>query len=186
MSEQKSNRRLWKVLAVVAVVGLLIGAFAATGVLASLFDTTSVVENKFETVDLSNEIHVIQHRSVGDQYTVANDGNLPVYVRLKVVMNWVDESGNPMMYPPEGTYDLKIGANWTQLSDTSDPQDGYWYYNKILEPGEETDPLITKITVDGGEIELTLLAETIQMNPEKAVSDAWGMQYQNGKWTKVK
>ena len=121
MAEKKMNPRVWKLLAAAAVLVLLISVFAATGVFASLFDTTSVVENQFESAKISNEIQVDQKKNVGDQYTVSNEGNLPVLVRVKVVVNWVDEDGNPLMYAPDGKYTLKMGSGWTHDSKKNDP-----------------------------------------------------------------
>ena len=185
MSEKKSNRRLLKLLSVAAVLLLLAGVLATTGVFASLFDTTSVVENKFEAADVSARLNGGQRSSAGSEYTVSNDGNLPVFVRVKILANWVDENGNPMMYPPEGAYQISIGSGWTRTVSASDPTEGYWYYDGLLEPGATTEPLITGVSVDGGEVELVLLSETIQTNPADAVAEAWGVAYQNGTWTKA-
>lgn len=186
MSEKKSNRRLLKLVSAAAVLLLLVGVLASTGVFASLFDTTSVVENKFEAADVSAAVNGGQRNGSGQEYTVSNDGNVAVFVRAKVIANWVDENGNPMMYPPEGSYQLSIGSGWVRTGKYSDPTEDYWYYDGILEPGAVTEPLITKVSAEGGDLELVLLTETIQSNPEAAVAEAWGVQYQNGIWTKAK
>lgn len=185
MSEKKSNRRLLKLLSAAAVLLLLVGVFASTGVFASLFDTTSVVENKFEAADVSAVINGGQRSGSVKEYTVSNDGDLPVYVRVKIIVNWVDENGNPMMYPPEGAYHLSIGSGWVQTWKTSGPTEDYWYYDGVLESGAVTEPLITRVSAEGGDVELILLAETIQTNPAAAAAEAWGVQYQDGKWTKA-
>ena len=185
MSEKKSNRRLLKLLSVAAVLLLLAGVLATTGVFASLFDTTSVVGNKFEAADVSAGINNGQRGGAGTEYTVSNDGNLPVFVRVKIIANWVDENGNPMMYPPEGSYHISTGSGWARTVSAADPTEGYWYYDGLLEPGATTEPLITGVSVDGGEVELVLLSETIQTNPADAVSEAWDVAYRNGTWTKA-
>ena len=186
MSEKKTNFSPWKLLAALLVVGVLVGILAATGVFAGLFDTTSVVVNEFEAAEPGNEIHSEATKGDTTRYTVTNTGNLPVLVRVKVLVNWVDEAGNPMLYPPEnGTYQLKMGTGWTQSQKSEAPDEGYWYYNGILEANAETAPLINQITAEGGKIQLTILSETIQTTPEEAVIEAWGMRYSDGKWTRA-
>lgn len=185
MAEKKTNRRLLKLLAAAAVLVLLVGVFAARGVFASLFDTTSVVENQFESPEVSNEIRSTQKQNADGPYTVSNAGNIPVLVRVKVVANWVDEDRNPLLYASDGKYTLKTGSAWTHDEKSNDPTVGYWYFNGILEPGKDTEPLITSVSVEGGEIELVLLSEVIQTTPEQAVVEAWGMRYQDGTWTKA-
>lgn len=93
------------------------------------------------------------------------------YVRVKLVMNWVDESGNVSAEPVNIT--PSITADWFE-------QGGIYYYKMpVAAKGETTNLLKTPITQDaapeGYHLEVTVLAESIQAAPSTAVQQSWGV-----------
>lgn len=98
-------------------------------------------------------------------------GTAVSYVRVKLVMNWVDESGNVSADPVNIT--PSITDDWFE-------QGGIYYYKMpVAAKGETTNLLQTPITQgtapEGYHLEVTVLAESIQAAPSKAVTDSWGV-----------
>jgi len=95
------------------------------------------------------------------------------YVRVKLVMNWVDENGNVSATPVNITVDYD-NTNWFE-------QDGIYYYKMPVAPDGKTENLLkadSPITEPadkpaGCHLEVTVLAESIQAAPSKAVEGAW-------------
>jgi len=88
---------------------------------------------------------------------VTNTGNLPCFVRMRA--DFSDSEAQAICEP----LDINT-ADW--LYDSSD---GYYYYNKVLQPGESTSPLFTKVTIrddldesDMKEFDILIYAESIQ------------------------
>lgn len=189
MIRKNSDRKRFspKLLVSLLVVALLISAITLPGALASLLDTTTVVENQMEEAKVEGKVNLTQTRSGEKRYTVQNEGTIPALVRVKIVVNWLDENGNPMMTPPEGvSYQLKTGSGWTHYSTSSKPEDDYWFYNEILAPGEESTPVLTKVETQGSEeLQVTVLAELVQAAPPEAIAEAWGMAFDDGTWSRA-
>lgn len=172
----KRNRFPWRFLLTAAVVvAVLVTVLTATGVFASLADTTRVVTVK--EGDLGCE--------VGKDYVIRGTGTVPALLRAKIVVNWLDEEGNVLAVAPEGAaVSVRAASGWTQFpADAKTAGEGCWYYNGLLEPGAKVS-LIDKIDAEGGTVRVTVLAEVIQSEPRQAVSDAWGMSWSDGSWTK--
>lgn len=73
---------------------------------------------------------------------VVNSGEHPVFVRVQI-----DKS----ILQAEGAAEDEADLSLVQLDiNTTDwiEQDGYYYYKKILQPGETTEPLFTSVTFD--------------------------------------
>ncbi len=69
--------------------------------------------------------------------TVKNTGKLPVYIRVKLDQTVNDESGLPADWKRLISCNLNL-TDWTL-------RDGYYYYNRALEPGEAAKPLFDKV-----------------------------------------
>ena len=70
---------------------------------------------------------------------VKNTGTGAAFVRLRVEKNVYDANQTPMKSDP-----VSLNFNntdWTYL-------EGYYYYNRPLEPGKTTEPLFTTVTFD--------------------------------------
>lgn len=70
---------------------------------------------------------------------IKNTGASAAWVRVKVEKN-IQLQGNGTPNADLVKLDLNTD-DWTE-------QDGYYYYNKALKPGEVTEPIFTKVTFD--------------------------------------
>ena len=150
----------------------LIFALAAGTTFALLKASTAPVENTFTAAksgtDIVEELDGNQKKSI----IVKNTGTAVSYVRVKLVMNWVDENGNVSAEPVNIT--PSITDNWFL-------KDGIYYYKMpVAAKGETTNLLQTPITQgtapEGYHLEVTVLAESIQAAPSTAVTDSWGVR----------
>ncbi len=158
----------------------LIFALAVGTTLAYLKANTSPVTNTFKAA--TSEIK-IDEKLDGNQktsITVKNEGTATSYVRVKLVMNWVDESGN-----------VVSGGNLPEVA-LNEPdwfmKDGIYYYTKPVAPEDSTanllkDPITQPNAPEGCHLEVTVLAESIQAAPSTAVEGAWAVKVVNGALT---
>ena len=147
----------------------LIFALAVGTTFALLKANTEPVTNTFTAaksdIKIDEDVTGGQKKSI----VVKNTGTAVSYVRVKLVMNWVDESGNVSVEPVNIT--PSITDNWFE-------QGGIYYYKMpVAANGETTNLLQTPITQgtapEGYHLEVTVLAESIQAAPSKAVEGAW-------------
>ena len=149
----------------------LIFALAVGTTFALLKANTDPVTNTFTAAksgtDIVEELDGNQKKSI----VVKNTGTAVSYVRVKLVMNWVDENGSVSATPVNIT--PSITDNWFE-------KDGIYYYKMPVAAnnGETTNLLKTPITEPadkpaGCHLEVTVLAESIQAAPSKAVEGAW-------------
>lgn len=149
----------------------LIFALAVGTTFALLKANTEPVTNTFTAAKSGTDIVEKLDGSQKTSIAVKNTGTAVSYVRVKLVMNWVDESGNVSAEPVNIT--PSITDNWFE-------QGGIYYYKMpVAAKGETTNLLQTPITQDaapeGYHLEVTVLAESIQAAPSKAVTDSWGV-----------
>ena len=71
---------------------------------------------------------------------VKNTGNNDAFIRLSVKKG--------IELAQSGTPDLNLITIDFNTDDWTDGRDGYWYYNKVLKPGETTKPLFTTVKFD--------------------------------------
>ena len=149
----------------------LIFALAVGTTFALLKANTDPVTNTFTAAksgtDIVEKLDGNQKKSI----VVKNTGTAVSYVRVKLVMNWVDENGNVSAEPVNIT--PSITDNWFL-------KDGIYYYKMpVAAKGETTNLLQTPITQDaapeGYHLEVTVLAESIQAAPSMAVQQSWGV-----------
>lgn len=150
----------------------LIFALAVGTTFALLKANTEPVTNTFTAAKSDIKIDEdVTGRTEKESIKVENTGTAVSYVRVKLVMNWVDESGNVSAEPVNIT--PSITDNWFE-------QGGIYYYKMpVAAKGETTNLLQTPITQgtapEGYHLEVTVLAESIQAAPSKAVTDSWGV-----------
>lgn len=150
----------------------LIFALAVGTTFALLKANTDPVTNTFTAAksgtDIVEELDGNQKKSI----VVKNTGTAVSYVRVKLVMNWVDENGSVSATPVDIT--PSITDNWFL-------KDGIYYYKMPVAPDGKTENLLqadSPITEPadkpaGCHLEVTVLAESIQAAPSKAVEGAW-------------
>ena len=152
----------------------LIFALAVGTTFALLKADTDPVTNTFTAA--KSDIKIDEDVTGGQKKSiiVQNTGTAVSYVRVKLVMNWVDGDGNVSAEPVNIT--PSITDNWFL-------KDGIYYYKMPVAPVDAkpnnvtTNLLKTPITQDtapeGYHLEVTVLAESIQAAPSKAVEGAW-------------
>ena len=149
----------------------LIFALAVGTTFALLKANTAPVENTFTAAKSGTDIVEKLDGSQKTSIAVKNTGTAVSYVRVKLVMNWVDETGNVSAEPVNIT--PSITADWFE-------QGGIYYYKMpVAAKGETTnllkDPITQGTAPEGYHLEVTVLAESIQAAPSKAVTDSWGV-----------
>ena len=161
----------------------LIFALAVGTTFALLKANTEPVTNTFTAAKSGTDIVEKLDGSQKTSIAVKNTGTAVSYVRVKLVMNWVDESGNVSAEPVNIT--PSITDNWFL-------KDGIYYYKMPVAAngGETTNLLKTPIeqnnAPEGCHLEVTVLAESIQAAPSAAVTESWGVGVDvNGHLTKT-
>lgn len=149
----------------------LIFALAVGTTFALLKANTDPVTNTFTAA--KSDIKIDEDVTGGQKKSiiVKNTGTAVSYVRVKLVMNWVDGDGNVSAEPVNIT--PSITGNWFE-------QDGIYYYKMPVAAKDFTTNLLkTPITQDaapdGYHLEVTVLAESIQAAPSAAVQQSWGV-----------
>lgn len=169
---KQKNKKFRLILGVLLLLVLVFSLLTATGVFALMGDTTE----KISLEDAKVSCQVLSDQSV------KNAGNTPVFIRVKLLINWLDENGNVMAVAPAGSnYSIELKSDWTHLGGQKFDE-GYWYLNKPLQP-DTAAVIIKSYTSSGGSFKLTVLAEAIQSVPSAAVEEAWNVSYDNETWT---
>lgn len=166
------GRLAMMVLSIVLLLGVAIG-----GTIAWLSTKTTPVINTFTPAEVTCEVEEKFDKTTGvkTDVNVKNNGNIAVYIRVKLVTYRTNDDGQHI----GGTAELPKftpGENWVEYGK-------YYYYTLPVAPGKKPAAnLAEKMTLkpsyedaDGGKQALDVMAEAIQSAPEKAVGEAWGV-----------
>lgn len=158
-----------------AVIVLLAGAVGGTW--AFLVAQSEPVQNNFTYAHVSCTINEEFDGTTKSNVKIQNTGDIPAYIRARIVVTWKDANGNVSSTVPVKNTDYTIAFNenekdWTQQGD-------YWYCKTAVDAGEETPVLITKCEKKGNapkdyDLSVEILADAIQSEPASAVTEAWG------------
>jgi|GEM_PF-3837546 len=142
---------------------LLVSAICVTGTLAIFTAIPPAAHNDFSIGDVKIDLNeeswidenpmIEKNDTVEKDPTVYNDSDVPVWVRITAA----------------GLHNFTVenlgGANgkWEEFPENS----GVWYYYKILEPGETTEPLFSAVTLDNDvidprELDIVIYTEAVQ------------------------
>lgn len=154
----------------------LIFALAVGTTVALLVAHTNAVTNTFTAAKSDITIKEDVKNGKKSSIQVENKGTATSYVRVKLVMNWVDGKGNIVSGDNLPTVELNTVDGWFEKG-------GIYYYKTPVAPGKTTDNLLQKdksITEpegkpEGCHLEVTVLAESIQAAPSQAVTASWGV-----------
>ena len=115
----------------------------ATNVVTSGGVQLKIIEKTADGSDFPTEgVTVIPGDIVSKRVSVQNVCDQPFYLRLKLVSSSTNEE-----LTPEECMKLDIDTvHWTY-------QDGYYYYNTILNPAETTPALFTQVEIVGSKID---------------------------------
>lgn len=162
----------------------LIFALAVGTTVALLKANTAPVTNTFTAAKSDIKINENVENGKKSSIQVENIGTATSYVRVKLVMNWVSDDDSKIISatPVNITVDYD-NTKWFE-------QGGIYYYKMPVAPkdaatGNVTSNLLkTPITQpegapDGYHLEVTVLAESIQAAPSKAVTDSWRVGVDN-------
>ncbi len=178
----KTNRKA--PVALVAILVLLCCAVAGT--VAFLVTKTDSVVNTFTPSKVTTYVEEEFNGQTKSNVKIQNTGDIDAYIRVAVIVNWADASGNVYGEKPvEGT-DYTISYNKTVQADGGqwiEGSDGYWYYTKPVAPSTEDNPQYTGVLIKscepgaqapaGYDLQVTILADGIQSKPDKVVKEVW-------------
>lgn len=171
---KRSGGGLRKFLLLGAVLALAL-AVSVSVTIAFLIDKDNTVTNSFTPVSVSCEINETVTDSVKSSVTVKNTGDISAYIRVAVVVNNADESGNIVA----GSVDFDESTYLNNSSDSKWVKNGnYYYYTDPVAKEGSTGELLKK-SISLTDIRVTILAEAIQADggtaEKSAVVDAWGV-----------
>ena len=162
-----------KKVAIIMLIILLI--IASTVVVYAYFTSRASVKN---TIVLGyNKIQVNENyvpplsMDKGISFTkepyVTNTGTVDCYVRVKSVISDSRVADH-----------ITIDYNTTDFTYNAD--DGYWYYNQVIRPGERTNSLFTTVSIaeDADDIvldgfDIYVYAESVETVPGKSMEETW-------------
>lgn len=170
-------RHRWSKNTALIVAIILLLCVTIGGTIAYLITKSDTVVNTFVPANVDIEIEETVLFNTKEKISirnVENESNIPVYIRVALVGNWVDANGriciNHSRTPPTFT----IGNNW--LTDG-----GFYYYKFPVEVGDTTTNLLgsgsgieLKADDDGCSYQVEVIASAIQTEPVSAVIEAWG------------
>ena len=193
----QKNKTGWRIGFPAAAAIILVCALALVGlVYAALRDTTSPVVNNLDPVVVTCLVNETFDGQTKTNVSVKNTGDIPAFIRVKVVLNWTDSDGYETWF--NGSADYGVSAtlasplNWTNENGSATIDDGYWYYNGIVQPNADTADLIASISEqfsaaveDNPEyhLKVTILAEALQAAPLTAAEEEWGMTFNGSSWS---
>lgn len=144
-----------------AVCAALLLTAAIGGTTAFIVANTNQVKNEFTPGEVPIGVEESFENGVKENVQIRNNGNVPAFIRAKVVATWKDSEGNVSSTPVKaGDYEITYGSDWELI-------DGFWYYNQPVLAGGVTNPLITSCTKTGTapagyDLSIEILAESIQ------------------------
>ena len=158
-----------------AAAALLMVLFMSVGgTLAWLTAHTSAITNTFTVATPGVKIEEGFDKQTKSNVRVKNTGEVEAYIRVALVPTWEDENGNAVA-EPASLDDLSI--TWGNSGKWLKGTDGYWYYKEPVAPGGRTAVLLEKATVtteNGYQMNLQVMADSIQADPTRAVTAMWG------------
>lgn len=177
---------------VVSVLVLLLGIVGAS--LAYLTMKTPEVKNQFTYGQVSCEVLEDFDGTVKSNVRIKNTGNIPAYIRARVVVTWKNKNGDIYGTKPVlgEDYSLAINSNdnskWFNM--TTDSGGLYFYFPDPVDLDKETDKMLynfkkseTANVPEGYDLSVEILADAIQSEPVSAVKEAWGVTVRNGSIT---
>lgn len=170
------------------LVSLVVLATVSIGVTtAYMISSSEPVVNSFDIGDVSCQVVEEYQDSVKSNVNVTNTGNVPAFIRVRLVTYRVDDQGNHI----GGTAEIPaftLGEGWVL-------HEGYYYYKYQVEPGSTPEAnliggegiaLKEYFDTDGGKQVVEVLAEAVQSqgkddNGASPVELAWGIESQDGR-----
>lgn len=169
MKRKTQSRILW------LLVVLLVLSCGST--MAYMFRQTQKLENNFTPAEVSCQVAEAFDGNQKTSITVKNTGNIPAYLRVRLVTYWVNDEGDIMpVASPQLTIQTTNG--WISGADNT------YYYPTPIEPETTTPellaaPIALQTNEAGHHQVIEVFAEAIQSEPENAVK-SWPVTVSNG------
>lgn len=127
---------------------LLVAVMLVGGTLAYLVASDHEVLNTFRLAKVTTEIEEKGSTEIDKAAMVTNKSETSaVYVRAKVVVS--SENVDPgLITVTEAQYNTSNEVGQENTPYWIPDEDGFYYYNAILQPGDSTEELFTGVTVD--------------------------------------
>lgn len=170
-------KRINKKVILLAVSLVLILSAAIGGTVAYLIDQTGSITNTFTPAKVTPHINEDFNGSVKNDVQITNTGDIPAYIRVKVVVTWKDAQGNVYGTAPKADEDY----TWTSGSNKWFLKNGFYYYSEPVAAKGTTDVLFTECkplagrAPEGYNLSVDIHAQAIQAEPTTAVTSAWGV-----------
>ena len=158
------KRRFSSKTLVVLVSALVLSFSMVGGTLAWLSDDTGPVTNTLTMPEADIKIEEEFDGHIKKNVRVTNTGDVPVYVRVKIVPSYQDDQGNIVFTDLHDSKPIINGSapNWKH-------RDAEFYYTLPLAPGETTTNVVDEIREnpnvtppEGCTLHVRILAECIQ------------------------
>ena len=180
MSERVKHSRRRKKRSILPVLALMLILGASVGVTTAFLVTkTESVTNVFEAGNTGIEVEETFNDGVTKSNVyIENAGNVPVYICVALIPVWEDGDKNAVALNAKLDQVLTItwgSEKWKKGSD------GFWYYTEAVGANGTTENLIDSAVVNtdsegylkGYQMNLQVMAQSIQAEPDEAVESAW-------------
>ncbi len=205
MAKAKTRNRKYRgviqlalTICLLVLVAFIIGSFAYFNDTGKAENYASVGVFKVDLIDIfENNTLTLPGDTVNKDVSMKNNGTRDAVVRVKLTPEWtpaLDGQGNERL---TDAVTVNLGpdaaADWTFL-------DGWYYYNRILKPGEETTLLVDSLKLtavsndrhrtdySGAAFDLYIDSESLQATAD-AAAEQWLVNYTvNGEsltWTTI-
>lgn len=151
------------VLSIILLVCIGVGA-----TLAYFANSTGPVINTFQSGTVGAEIDEDISGNTKNSITVKNTGSVPVYVRVRLVSYFEDDSG--VLPQDSPVVSVTLDTNWKQIG-------SYYYYKLPVAAGASTSNLLkegTYLSMVNNQV-IEVLADTVQATPADAVEAVWSV-----------
>jgi len=173
----------------------LLCLIAVGATLAFVFTQTDPVENVFTPSEVSCAVvegekdpvfgSVVNMENIKTDVKIKNTGDTDAYIRVAILVNWATDDGTRVWaQKPQRNIDYTMEP--TELANGwFDGNDGFYYYQNAIAPGELTGILVKEAKLkDGANIpqgtdgtryylSIEIVASAIQSKPASAVTDQW-------------
>lgn len=149
------------VLSIILLVCIGVGA-----TLAYFANSTGPVINTFQSGTVGAEIVEDISGNTKNSITVKNTGSVPVYVRVRLVSYFEDDSG--VLPQDSPVVSVTLDTNWKQIG-------SYYYYKLPVGAGDSTGNLLgSQLAMVNNQV-IEVLADTVQATPADAVEAVWSV-----------
>lgn len=110
---------------------------------------------------------------------IQNTGTTPEYIRVKLITNW--QSNDKIIAKSSPNLEISIANNWILI-------DGFYYYQDIVDVGEEVEllkePIILDTDSSGNRMCVDVLASAVQSYPSDAARECFKVNLENNRIVK--